>query len=1623
MTNEKLNQWADKLLDLGKTNNLMKFRDTKSSTAELISPDVSVLFRKADNNAVFEVYDPFAADADDFDTPDKNDIPDRETYLDLYSHKLRKASQVLLYNRWQSATVPLKNIAKRAKSAVEETGVNVVWIAFGFVNWRERPDGEIMNAPLLLVPARIEHINQMSPWMIRTFGDEISINTTFDYHLQQQFGVGLPPYQDEDLNVWLAQVAQLVSKLGWTVSSECKIGVFSFLKINMYRDLKDHQTLILNNPIIRTVMNEPTDIPDSAQNADIPRTGNPLIELHNVVDADSSQIEAIDMVRSGKSFVLQGPPGTGKSQTITNMIAECLADGKKVLFVAEKQAALNVVYDKLRKAGLADFCLELHSHKANKKAFIEELCRTLRADKTVVSQIAYNKVADKEQRQKALDDYESRLHSERQPLGISLYQMFELYYGCTEGIDAETDIERIETKDDEYLRNAEDLLSRYESFTESVGADYRQNAWYGYRDEDTTYTGIGRVTGLFDRIIGSVDALSDIEQTLSDTFGIAADSYRLIKPTAQLCRMLSSGQVVTPALADVSAARDVCAACEKMKSAAEQIIVKRNQIDAIFEPTVYDLDGQKNASLLIGRFNSLLSRLFSGDYKQIITEICGCLRLPKKLSYEKAVTYMKLLADCQKRLKAFAADEQRYAKYLGKVFNGVDSDWTAIVEQMRILVGICDEGCDFGRIASVFRDRPVDSQHVMEGLSARLDPVLHNCAEDFAELERLFDPAVFCADEAAFAVLSDKLKKCRASADELPNWVSFHRTLRDLQNAELLSYIEYTADNGIAVGRIIPTYKRLFYRCHIEYVLSHDEVLAGWTRASHDRQAAAFCEADTEHFLINKAVIRENVSAKKPSVNTMVAGSPIQILFTEEKKKRRQKPIRELLSQTAGLVQMIKPCFMMSPLSVSTFLTSESVHFDTVIFDEASQIFPQDAIGAIYRGNQVVIVGDDRQMPPTNFFNVTFDSDDEDSDDDLADFESILDLCSVRMPHKRLRWHYRSRYESLITFSNKHFYDNDLITFPSAAADKEQDGAGVDYCFAGGTFDRRTRTNRIEAEMVADKIFDCFKRFPNRSVGVVAFSVSQADLIDKILSKRRTAHPEFEPFFSSERPEPFFVKNLETVQGDERDIIIFSTAYGPDADGKLLLNFGPINRLGGERRLNVAVTRAKDNVQVISSLHAEDIDLKRVNSRGASLLRAYLEFAQHTHSVEQTAQPAEACNDNIRRLEDDVYQFLTEHGYTADRQVGCSGFRIDIGVRDQETSDYILAIECDGASYHNAANTRDRDRLRQQILEGMGWTFCRVWSAAWFRNNRVEKRRLLDAVKKAAETHAAAVAERKAKEEAEADERALLAARSESLTDAAAMSLSETDNPAVMKLPAADQNETADRMAYSEFDESADYLLPKNNSNSNEPVIPVDNIASENDITKEETHSQNDDKYETAVQPDTAGIPPYIMKNLSRYKDRDFADRRKFLELIKTVLETEAPLNELWLHNRMSGIFTPVKSKLTMKYINKMFGCETDGIMRRNGFLYLIGQPIVLHGPMADGTVRDIRYISPDEIAAGMMAILDQTMQADKKGLFKTVATQLGFPRMTAAITSKCELALTLLVDRTECDGEVVRKR
>jgi superfamily I DNA and/or RNA helicase len=426
----------------------------------------------------------------------------------------------------------------------------------------------------------------------------------------------------------------------------------------------------------------------------------------------------------------------------------------------------------------------------------------------------------------------------------------------------------------------------------------------------------------------------------------------------------------------------------------------------------------------------------------------------------------------------------------------------------------------------------------------------------------------------------------------------------------------------------------------------------------------------------------------------------------------------------------------MSPLTVSLFLESNQFNFDTVIFDEASQVCTENAIGAISRGKQVVLAGDSKQLPPTSFFTAAISDqeyDEEDKDDytDVDSYESILDEAeSLLFPSRTLEWHYRSRNEHLIAFSNSKIYNNKLVTFPSSVEKAPHNG--VEYIYVeNGIYDKGGRRDNIEeAKKVVTLIFENLKTFPDRSLRVITFSVSQRETIETILRKERLNNRNFDDFFNEEKDESFFIKNIETVQGDERDTIIFSIGYAKDYTGKMSMFFGPLSSTGGERRLNVAITRAKCNVKLVGSILPSDIKTERITSDGPKLLRAYVDFAMNGPKILNSEISSNGSDRTEAPFERSVYKFLVEQGFKVSTQIGCSGFRIDIGIHDPyDCSSYCLGIECDGTTYYSARTARERDRLRQTILEDMGWKIYRIWSTDWLRNPESEKARLLQTVK------------------------------------------------------------------------------------------------------------------------------------------------------------------------------------------------------------------------------------------------------------------------------------------------------
>ena len=1369
---EKLKRWEEKLLDTGKRNNLISFKDTKAHTVELLYPECETIFSKCSAEHVFQVFNAkiMDSDSDIFEEDEKQNNTKREPkitkeeYKNRYS-RLIKSGEVLAWSSTQNAARVVKNIGKRAKEIQEESSINVAYLAFGFVKWKEQEKAiAFYKAPLLLIHVNIITGSITDPVRIEISDDDVVVNPTFNYLLEAEYGLKLPEYEEDDtLTSYLDKVEQVVRPLRWELVNECKLGLFSFLKINMYEDLKNNAEKILQNENVRKLLGI-----SSSEYENVNYTGdgeensvkNPLIELHTVVDADSSQIEAIEMAKKGKSFVLQGPPGTGKSQTITNIIAELLHDGKKILFVSEKQAALNVVFDKLKKAGLGDFCLELHSHKANKKAVVEELDRTLMLPKSSVSSSADEEIRQKQEAQLRLDTYADELHKKRETIDKSLYQLFELYSSLRNYPDVKFTIRAIQTRDLKYLLTASQLLEQYVEYIPSIGTDYRKSAWYGFKDSKLTYE---------DRIVFKEDLETLVEgyrQLHDTTVKIKAKyetpdlNFQNTKKWQALLAFSAGSDVITPSLLSREAFAYAYPYLMRMKEWSERIIPVRNDLFQTYKPgIVHEFDGKDLYSKLTGQFNSGISRMFSGEYKNLIARIQLYLNEPQKIKYKQALEMAQNLMNLQTSLQEYSQNESRIPGCLGRCYQGPDTDWNHVFYALETLRSyLNDPSYSFGAISKMsaqsFADHQTSFLADSNELSAEVDAI--ELAK--ARVSEKFFPVILDLERHSYNQCILKLSRCLEEFDKLGNWINFIDLLENLRKLELLTFVDLTIDLSIEVKDIPGVFKKLFYKQWIENTMYSVPTLASFTRINQDLAVKNFAKKDRIQYEISKAQIKSELSQNRPDFGLVAGGSQVSILRRESLKKRKKMPVRRLLSCIADLAQILKPCFLMSPLSVSTFLDPDKIGFDTVIFDEASQIFPQDALGAIYRAKQVIVVGDSKQMPPSNFFNASLDVDNDDEEElgDVSDFESILDVCSAVFTTKRLAWHYRSHYEQLIAFSNRNFYSNNLVTFPSSSKDHE--GIGVDYYYVDGTFDRTKKTNWAEANFVVDLIYKNIKEYPMRSLGVVAFSVAQQTLIDRLLSKKREEDPSFEWFFSADNAEPFFIKNLESVQGDERDTIIFSVAYAKDYMGRFIQNFGPLNREGGERRLNVAVTRAKDNVQLVASIHYTDIDLSRVESEGAKLLRAYLDYAQNGELALERTINVSAEDKFDSYFEQEVCDFLRDQGFTVDTQVGCSGYRIDLGLREPDSSNYLLAIECDGATYHSSKNARDRDSLRQTVLEKMGWKFYRIWSTDWYKNTRIEKERLLEAARNAVLFHEKtpvfkpkkdAVAEQSIKESAE----------------------------------------------------------------------------------------------------------------------------------------------------------------------------------------------------------------------------------------------------------------------------------
>lgn len=580
-----------------------------------------------------------------------------------------------------------------------------------------------------------------------------------------------------------------------------------------------------------------------------------------------------------------------------------------------------------------------------------------------------------------------------------------------------------------------------------------------------------------------------------------------------------------------------------------------------------------------------------------------------------------------------------------------------------------------------------------------------------------------------------KLERAHAGGGSLVSWSKF-LAAKEEAGSQGVGEILLRAEGGdLTPSEIVPAFEYVFFRSLSRGILTRHKELARFTGSGHEQLRSNFAQLDKELIALNGALYAAKVDAAKRPIPGVSSGrasdlTEMSLLTKETKKQKRHIPIRQLMQRAGRSLQELKPCFMMGPLSVAQYLEQGKLTFDLIVMDEASQLRPEDALGAIARGRQLVVVGDPKQLPPTNFFDRLMEDDEDDAEDAssvVEGVESILGICEhLYRPVRTLRWHYRSKHESLIAFSNSQFYDHRLVVFPSPYRRNRKLGVNYRYVKEGLYKDRR---NFPEAQRVVDAVLEHIVASPEESLGVVTLNQTQRQLIEDILdAKVRDIKAVSDYFERHERAGwPFFVKNLENVQGDERDVIFVSTTFGRPGPGEAIRqNFGPINRADGWRRLNVLFTRARRRIDLFTSLQPNDIRLDEKASLGKKALQDYLTFASTGRLPGAPGASSEREADS--EFEIAVADALRRRGYDTEPQVGVAGYFLDLGVRHPDRrGEYLAGIECDGVTYHSSLSARDRDRIRQEVLESLGWhgRIIRVWSTDWFSDPDAQTDRLV----------------------------------------------------------------------------------------------------------------------------------------------------------------------------------------------------------------------------------------------------------------------------------------------------------
>ncbi|NRQ40321.1 AAA family ATPase, partial [Nonomuraea sp. NN258] len=1196
--------WISALTDLGGRNTLLYYKDRRAGTLDLAAADPEALDRFLRTGRV------------------------RLTRLfadvDVRADAIRR----------------VQAIHRKARELLEERGIRAGYLATGLARWDElflEPAAPVMLRRLTITPTRARHDD-----FVLTLDDESEVNPVLLHKLATVYGADTERATgDHDELRALASAAEVP---GFDILDRRVIGTFTYAKLPMVRDMQAAGELLADSDVVAAIAGDveaqellSSDRSESGGPSEGDRPADPLDspqDDYSVLDADSSQRSAIAAVLSGRSLVVHGPPGTGKSQTIANLVAALVARGRKVLFVAEKRAAIDAVLSRLKGADLGDLVLDIHEGTRDRLRIARDLGDTLDLAQAVTDgpeQELDRRLVD---RQRRLSRHVAGLHEAHAPWGLSAFQIQSALLGIPEG--ARTPV-RLGQADRLDARTADRVRDDLRDFAHLGGFALRPGStpWYGA-------------------------ALRTPEQARQ-----AADLA---------CRLHSH---LLPMLA-----YRVERACEGRGLKAPDGHLERVARLRLFAGVAETM-------------KRLSPRVFASDPAALAAATGGGAELMRPLGLRERHALRK-----RARSLWLGADKPERAE--------LHAALTAAAGQLAAWESVRAEA----------REQPPWPPSDLPDL-LRLQA---ECETRLASLRAYVgvpeDP------EQVLAALCDD----RDTAWKLPRLYELGMGFDALGLGELLDHL---AREQAGPELAVAAFDHAWYSAILDHIRVRDPRYGAHPGDALDEIAGDFRERDVQHLAANRARVRRAWALRLRDAEDR---HPLQarVIRKQAALRRGHLPLRRLLDQTGDVLFALKPCWAMSPLIVSQVLPATRL-FDVVIFDEASQIVPADAVPSIMRAHQIVVAGDDRQLPPTNFFRQVGDGPEDAEDEDGppasgvvsfgAGFESVLDALRPLLPSRPLTWHYRSRDERLVAFSNARIYGGALTTFPGVSRGDclrhvvvaQSPGAGQEASAPG------------EVDKVVELVLDHARARPGESLGVIALGLRHAERIDQALREALAENPGLEEFFAEDVPEPFFVKNLERVQGDERDAIILTIGYGKHPDGRMRYQWGPLLRDGGERRLNVAATRAKHRLTLVSSFSSQDVDPARVTKAGARLLADYLEYAG------SGGTPADASGGTrLNPFESDVRDRLAGFGITVVPQYGVGGFRVDFAAAHPRDPDrMVLAIEADGASYRDSRSVRDRDRLRKEHLERLGWNFQRLWSTNWFHNPQAEADKLRRAYEQA----------------------------------------------------------------------------------------------------------------------------------------------------------------------------------------------------------------------------------------------------------------------------------------------------